>query len=105
MCILCVKTHIRPERRPNFPKPHHRSHAFPTCQAAVTVTTVVSVAVSVMVTTVVAVVLTVTVALSIMLVDSVSVILPPPLAMLNPASFPRQKRCLVGEDKYQRLAL
>ena len=28
-----------------------------------------------------------------MLVDSVSVILPPPLAMLNPASFPRQKRC------------
>ena len=70
------------------------------------VTTVVSVAVSVMVTTVVTVVLTVTVALpSIMLVDSVSVILPPPLAMLNPASFPRQKRCLVGEDKYQRLAL
>ena len=59
-----------------------------------------------MVTTVVTVVLTVTVALpSIMLVDSVSVILPPPLAMLNPASFPRQKRCLVGEDKYQRLAL
>ena len=89
MCILCVKDHIRPERRPNFPKPHHRSHAFPTCQAAVTVTTVVSVAVSVMVTTVVTVVLTVTVALSIMLVDSVSVILP--LAMLNPDSFPQLK--------------
>jgi hypothetical protein len=52
------------------------------------VTTVVSVAVSVMVTTVVSVVLTVTVALpGIMLVDSVSVVLPP-MAMLNPASFP-----------------
>ena len=58
---------------------------------AVMVTTVVSVAVTV--TTVVTVVLTVTVALpGIMVVVSVAVILGA-AAMLNPASFPRQKRC------------